>query len=91
MLSTDKKKQIKQGEIPMSETISGSLEEYFKQHYSPKSISNYLGIISRFAAYMNGKAETASYKDILEYIGYLRKSGLSPRSIQLLACCKSLL
>lgn len=58
-----------------------TLEEYFKQHYSPKSISNYLGIVSRFAAYMNGKAEAASYKDILEYIGYLRQSKLSPRSI----------
>jgi integrase/recombinase XerD len=58
-----------------------SLEQYFKQHYSPKSISNYLSIASRFAAYMNGNAATASYKDILEYIGYLRNSKLSPRSI----------
>jgi site-specific recombinase XerD len=58
-----------------------SLEQYFKQHYSPKSISNYLSIVSRFAAYMNNKAATASYKDILEYIGYLRQSKLSPRSI----------
>ena len=58
-----------------------SLEEYFKAHYSPKSISNYLSIVSRFAAYMNNKPETASYKDILGYIGYLRQSKLSPRSI----------
>jgi integrase/recombinase XerD len=58
-----------------------TLEAYFKQHYSPKSISNYLSIVSRFAAYMNGNATTASYKDILEYIGYLRQSKLSPRSI----------
>jgi integrase/recombinase XerD len=58
-----------------------TLEAYFKQHYSPKSISNYLSIVSRFAAYMNGNAATASYKDILEYIGYLRNSKLSPRSI----------
>jgi len=58
-----------------------TLETYFKQHYSPKSISNYLSIASRFAAYVNGNTATASYKDILEYIGYLRKSKLSPRSI----------
>jgi len=58
-----------------------TLEAYFKQHYSPKSISNYLGIASRFAAYMNNNATTASYKDILEYIGYLRQSKLNPRSI----------
>jgi len=30
---------------------------------------------------MNNKPETASYKNILEYIGYLRQSKLSPRSI----------
>jgi site-specific recombinase XerD len=58
-----------------------SLEQYFKQHYSPKSISNYLSIASRFAAYMNGNAAKAAYKDILEYIGYLRNIGLKPRSI----------
>lgn len=58
-----------------------SLEEYFKAHYSPKSISNYLGITCRFKAYMNNNAETATYKDILEYIGYLRQYKLSPRSI----------
>jgi site-specific recombinase XerD len=58
-----------------------TLEQYFKQHYSPKSISNYLGITERFKVYMNNKPATASYKDILEYIGYLRKSKLSPRSI----------
>jgi site-specific recombinase XerD len=58
-----------------------NLEQYFKQHYSPKSISNYIAIASRFAAYMNNKPETASYKDILEYVGYLRVSKLSPRSI----------
>jgi integrase/recombinase XerD len=58
-----------------------TLEEYFKGHYSTKSINNYLGVAGRFEVYMNGKAETASYKDILGYIGYLRQSKLSPRSI----------
>ncbi|HEY9123907.1 MAG TPA: tyrosine-type recombinase/integrase [Bacteroidales bacterium] len=58
-----------------------TLEAYFKQHYSPKSISNYLSIVSRFAAYMNNGQDKATYKDILEYIGYLRQSKLSPRSI----------
>jgi len=58
-----------------------TLEAYFKQHYSPTLIYGYLRIIKRFTAYMNNKAETASYKDILEYINYLRQSKLSPRSI----------
>lgn len=58
-----------------------SLEAYLKQHYSPKSISNYLSIASRFAAYMNNGQDKATYKNILEYIGYLRQSKLSPRSI----------
>lgn len=54
---------------------------YLIKKYSPKSISNYIRITERFKAYMTGKAETASYKDILEYIGYLRQTKLSPRSI----------
>ena len=58
-----------------------TLETYFKQHYSPTLINGYLGITKRFTAYMDNKAETASYKDILEYINYLRQSKLSPRSI----------
>jgi site-specific recombinase XerD len=81
ILSTNKRKNEKLGEIPMSETKSGSLETYFKQHYSPKSINNYLGIVKRFAAYMNNGQDKSTYKDILEYIGYLRQSKLSPRSI----------
>ena len=58
-----------------------TLETYFKQHYSPTLIKGYLGIIKRFTAYMNETQETATYKDILEYINYLRQSKLSPRSI----------
>ena len=58
-----------------------TLEKYFKVRYSPRSIGNYQGIANRFKAYMNGQAETASYTDILGYIGYLRQSKLSPRSI----------
>ena len=58
-----------------------TLEAYFRERYSPRSIYGYQRIIKCFSAYMNNKAETASYKDILEYTSYLRQSKLSPRSI----------
>jgi integrase/recombinase XerD len=65
----------------MNETKTRNLEEYLKSRYSPKSIKLYRGIASHFEAYMNNNATTASYNDILEYIGYLRESKLSPRII----------
>jgi site-specific recombinase XerD len=58
-----------------------TLKEYLQGHYSPTAIGNYYGMIKRFTAYMNNKQDKADYKYILEYIGYLRKSRLGPRSV----------
>lgn len=58
-----------------------TLESYLRNKYSPTLISDYLRITKRFTAYMNGSELTATYKDILEYTGHIRKSKLSPRSV----------
>lgn len=57
------------------------LEAFMKQKYSHASVPGYLYSINRYIGYIGRKAETASYTDILEYIGYLRKLELHPKSL----------
>lgn len=59
-----------------------SLKEYLQEHYSQTSVQGYESIILRYRTYMNDKAETATYNDVLEYIGYLRKLQLHPKSLR---------
>ncbi len=58
-----------------------SLEEYVKENYSPKSAGGYIAIIKRYLGYMGEKSLVASYSDVLDYIAYLRKKGLHPKSL----------
>ncbi|MBK9327716.1 MAG: tyrosine-type recombinase/integrase [Sphingobacteriales bacterium] len=63
-------------------TNEQSLQQYLQEHYSKTSIGGYENIILRYTAYMQEKAETASYTDVLQYIGYLRKLQLHPKSLR---------
>jgi integrase/recombinase XerD len=56
-----------------------TLKEYLTLNYRDKGI---LSAIKRYVNYQNGKEKTASLKDILIYIEYLRKSGLHPKSLR---------
>lgn len=58
-----------------------SLETFVREQYSPKSAPGYMYIIKRYTEYMREKAVTASYTDILNYIGHLRKLELHPKSL----------
>jgi site-specific recombinase XerD len=51
-----------------------SLKEYIAKRYSKTLVNGYLSMIKRFELIMGEKAETATYNDILNYIGMLRES-----------------
>lgn len=58
------------------------LNEYLQQHYSQTAIGGYENMINRYTTYMQEKAVTAGYTDVLNYIGYLRKLNLHPKSLR---------
>ena len=58
-----------------------SLEAYVQEQYSPKATPGYLTMIKRYLGYIGEKAIKASYADVLEYIGHLRKLELHPKSL----------
>lgn len=58
------------------------LNEYLQKHYSQTAIQGYESIIVRYTTYMQEKAVTAGYTDVLNYIGYLRKLNLHPKSLR---------
>jgi site-specific recombinase XerD len=59
-----------------------TLKTYLQEHYSKTSIGSYENMIIRYTTYMQEKAETANYTDVLNYIGYLRKLQLHPKSLR---------
>lgn len=63
-------------------TNEQTLKEYLQEHYSKTSIGSYENVINRYTTYMQEKAETANYTDVLNYIGYLRKLQLHPKSLR---------
>jgi site-specific recombinase XerD len=63
-------------------TNEQTLKAYLQEHYSKTSIGSYENVILRYTTYMQEKAETASYTDVLNYIGYLRKLQLHPKSLR---------
>ncbi len=58
-----------------------TIKEYVCENYSPKSAMGYVGMIKRYLGYVGETSITASYTDVLNYIAYLRKKGLHPRSL----------
>ena len=58
------------------------LTDYLLEKYSPETVKIYLLDIRRYTSYMGeDQAERASYRDIMEYTGYLRKTYQNPRTI----------
>lgn len=75
MLSHDKEQT--KGEIP---TQSGRLDEYLRKHHSPATAKAYQREIEIYIK-ANLQAAQASFKDVMEYIGTLRKKYGSAASI----------
>ena len=59
------------------------LESYLLKKYKKNSLNPYLCSIRKYLNFIQNKAETAEYKDILDYIGHLRKNeNLHPKTIK---------
>ena len=59
------------------------LEEYLLKKYKKSSLNPYLCSIRKYFNFIQNKAETAQYKDILEYVAHLRKNeNLHPKTIK---------
>jgi integrase/recombinase XerD len=59
------------------------LEEYLLKKYKESSLNPYLCSIRKYLNFIQNKAETAQYSDILDYVGHLRKNeNLHPKTIK---------
>ena len=60
-----------------------NIEEYLRKTYSPSTFNSNMQNIKRFTDYYPaGKAQQATYRDILQYIEYLRKNfDLHPKTL----------
>ena len=60
-----------------------TLENYLLKKYKESSLKPYLCSIRKYLNFIQNKAETAQYSDILEYVGHLRKNeNLHPKTIK---------
>ncbi len=60
-----------------------TLEQYFLKKYKRNSLNPYLCSIRKYFNFIQNKAETAQYSDILDYVGHLRKNeNLKPKTIK---------
>ena len=56
-----------------------ALDDYIKENYRTTGLKS---TIKRYINYQNGKEKTAKLKDILDYINYLRKQNVSPKTLR---------
>jgi len=59
-----------------------NLEHYLEENYSPTAVRSYLNLIKRYRITLGETADQASYKQVLDYIGTLRKQQLHPKSLR---------
>lgn len=60
-----------------------TIREYLQKKYSKSTLNSNLYNIRRFTDYYGTRAWKATYKDVLHYIGYLRKNyGLHPKTLR---------
>ena len=64
------------------ETETETLTEFIAKRYSKTVVKGYLSIIKRFELIMGEKAQTATYNDILNYVGLLRETGAHPKTLR---------
>jgi integrase/recombinase XerD len=58
-----------------------SLEKYLTKKYSKRGIYHYNRKIAQYLAYINSTGVTATQLDILNYLGYLRQSGIHAKTV----------
>jgi len=67
--------------------MNKDLKTYLLEKYSPQTVKVYLLDISRYLQYMGEeRAERATYRDVMEYVDYLRKSFSNPVTINRMLC-----
>lgn len=60
-----------------------TLEIYLKENYSETSYKTHKSTINKYLNYIQQKAKTAEYRDVLNYIAHLRKNeNLTPKTIK---------
>jgi integrase/recombinase XerD len=60
-----------------------TIKEYLQKKYSKTTLNSNLYNIRRFTDYYQNKAEQSTYKDVLNYIEYLRKNyDLNPKTLR---------
>jgi len=59
-----------------------NLQIYLQQNYSSTATKSYENTIHRYLLALGDKAETATYTDVLDYIGLLREQHLHPKSLR---------
>lgn len=60
-----------------------TVEQYLLKKYKKSSLNPYLCSIRKYLNFIQNKAETATYLDILDYVGHLRKNeNIQPRTIK---------
>ncbi len=55
--------------------------DYLNEHYSPKATRGYHNMIRKYETFMQEKAITALYADVMQYMAHLRSTGLHPKSL----------
>ena len=58
-----------------------TIETFIKASYSTYSLKRIMNMLKEYKTQMGDKADTASYSDIVDYIGYLRGRKLHPKSL----------
>ena len=58
------------------------LADYLKKKHSHRAIPNYIRIINIYRNHAGQKATVATYIDVVNYIGVLRKQGMHPKTIR---------
>jgi site-specific recombinase XerD len=59
-----------------------SLEEHILSYHSPRNVKGYIRIINHFMAYIGqDKAPIAVYNDVVDYISFLRKGTMHPKTM----------
>lgn len=57
------------------------LIDYLREKLSEKTVRKYLHDIGQYRIY-NANHETAGHKEVMDYIGHLRRSGLKPQTVR---------
>ncbi len=59
-----------------------SLRQYLDENYSKRGINTYEYKIHKYLSYLGSKGIKETQLDILDYIGYLRQTGIHPKTIR---------